>query len=58
MWSDFANDQLHDVLRATLTETCSSANAPPLIESKTSEVGVCEEPDELSHFDMFDFVND
>lgn len=58
MWSDFANNQLHDVLRATLTETCSSANVPPLLESKTSEVGVREERDELSCFDMLDFVND
>jgi hypothetical protein len=57
MWSDFANGQLHDVLRGVIAEMSSSASSLPLAEMSDKEASGGEELDDSSCFAVLNLAD-
>jgi hypothetical protein len=57
MWNDFANGQLHDVLRSVLAEMSFSANSLPLVEMSNKEAIGGEELDDSSCFAVLNLAD-
>lgn len=57
MWNDFANGQLHDVLRGVIAEMSSSASSLPLAEMSNKEASGGEELDDSSCFAVLNLAD-
>ncbi|RYN38093.1 hypothetical protein AA0114_g11470 [Alternaria tenuissima] len=57
MWNDFANGQLHDVLRGVLAEMSFSANPLPLVEMSNKEAFGGEELEDSSCFAVLNLAD-
>lgn len=57
MWNDFANGQLHDVLRGVIAEMSSSASSLPLEEMSNKEASGGEELDDSSCFAVLNLAD-